>query len=292
MVKIAIQGHPTRGKEVIQILESLGGINSFNLLGTRNGSYYFIEDNNLIINRFDAFNHKLYTLEEFEKEFPFKIGDKVRHISSIGTIRKYCYIDNKPGYEVESMELGIIANIPAEILKPYKEMQKEINITLSLDKAKEWYNKGGELKEIALQAYSEEELNKLELPKTWEEFCDNYPIKKEEYFITNCSNIISVSTVKENRNSILDRNNCPSEKSAEAHLALIQLEQLRDCYRQGDIPDFNNCNEKYCIIKQRDNINIIITCYNNYFLSFTKKEVAQKFLANFKPLIKIAEDYI
>ena len=32
-MKIAIQGHPTRGKEVIQLLESLGGVNSLEQTG-------------------------------------------------------------------------------------------------------------------------------------------------------------------------------------------------------------------------------------------------------------------
>ena len=40
------------------------------------------------------------------------------------------------------------------------------------DKAKEWYKKGGELKEIALQAFTEKEL--YSLPKSWKEFCDKY----------------------------------------------------------------------------------------------------------------------
>lgn len=291
MVKIAIQGHPTRGKEVIQILESLGGINSFNLLGTRNGSYYFIEDNNLIINRFDAFNHKLYTLEEFEKEFPFKIGDKViTNDDCIGVIEKFIP-NNVSSYYIKINKTDCGYWCTASSLRLYKEME-ERNITLTLDKAKEWYKKGGELKEVALQAYSEEELNKVELPKTWKKFCNNYPIEHKEFYITSRSDISESTASDKDRDIYMDKNNCPSRKSAEAHLALIQLEQLRDCYRQGDIPDFNNCNEKYCIIKQKDNINIIISYYNSYFLSFTKKEVAQKFLANFKPLIKIAEDYI
>lgn len=45
------------------------------------------------------------------------------------------------------------------------------NITLTLDKAKEWYKQGGELKEVALQAYTEEELTNDELPKTCGDFC-------------------------------------------------------------------------------------------------------------------------
>lgn len=35
---------------------------------------------------------------------------------------------------------------------------KTKNVQLTLDKAREWYSKGGELKEVALQAFTEEEL--------------------------------------------------------------------------------------------------------------------------------------
>lgn len=47
-------------------------------------------------------------------------------------------------------------------------------IKLSLEKAKEFYNKGGEFRDLALSAYSKEELTTIELPKTWEEFYNNY----------------------------------------------------------------------------------------------------------------------
>ena len=39
-MKITIKGHPTRGKEVIQILESLGGKNTSNHKGKDNYAYY------------------------------------------------------------------------------------------------------------------------------------------------------------------------------------------------------------------------------------------------------------
>lgn len=39
-----------------------------------------------------------------------------------------------------------------------KAREKRV-IELGIEKAKEWYNKGGELKEVALQAYTEKELN-------------------------------------------------------------------------------------------------------------------------------------
>ena len=56
-------------------------------------------------------------------------------------------------------------------------------ITLTPEKAKEFYNKGGEFRDLALSAYTEEELTKVELPKTWEEFCSNYKVQNGEYYI-------------------------------------------------------------------------------------------------------------
>ena len=297
--KIAIQGDPTRGKEIIQILESLGGKNPHDFRGDCIQGYYSISNNIIIYfhNTKRVENTKLYTLEEFEKEFPFKVGDKVRHISSTCIIKEYGFMNNKPVYVVKSTELGILATIPVELLKPYKEME-ERNITLTLDKAKEWYKKGGELREIALQAFTEEELintekelTKVDLPKTFEEFCNNCPIKIGEYYIDSCS-FINKYESNESRNVEIDKNVCPSKQSAEAHLALIQLEQLRDCYRQGDIPDFTKETNKYCIVKINKRIDIVESFYTSFFLSFTKKEIAEEFFTNFKPLIKIVEDYI
>lgn len=292
MNKIAIQGHPTRGKEIIQILESLGGKNINSYTGT-SSLWYYINSYGNIVNGYQTVlistGFKIYTLEEFEKEFPFKIGDKVKYITSIAIIKEYCYINNEPAYKVESIELGIIVTIVAKLLEPYKEMEIR-HITLTLDKAKEWFKKDGDLKEVALQAYSEEELTKSELPKTWEEFCENYPVKGGECWIgAQCF----INICKTDLNKRECRNWIPSKQSAEAHLALIQLEQLRDCYRQGDIPDFNDDNiKKYCIVKIKNDIYVKTTYNTSSFLTFTKKEIAEEFLNNFKSLIKIAENYI
>ena len=45
---------------------------------------------------------------------------------------------------------------------------EERNIKLSLEKAREFYSKGGELKDLALSAFTEEEKLTPTLPKTWE----------------------------------------------------------------------------------------------------------------------------
>jgi len=149
-------------------------------------------------------------------------------------------------------------------LKPYKEMKEERNITLTLDKAKEWYKKGGELKEVALQAYSENELNPL--PKSWEEYYRKY---ETCCFSTRYTNI-------------------PLKYDA-----LIKLEQLRDCWRQGWEPNWLEGNvQKYVIQKWRDKISIETTYVTHSFLSFPTYEMAKEFLECFRDLIEKAGDLI
>ena len=60
--------------------------------------------------------------------------------------------------------------------------------------AKEWY-KGDNptLKELALKAFTKEELVRQELPKTWDEFCEKYYIKEKEAFINSASDIVSLN---------------------------------------------------------------------------------------------------
>ena len=60
---------------------------------------------------------------------------------------------------------------------------------------------------------------KPKLPKTWEEFCKTY---KSTYVL-------------------------PSKYAAKQHLALMQLHQLRDCYRQGWTPNLAEESKKYYI---------------------------------------------
>lgn len=163
-------------------------------------------------------------------------------------------------------------------------------IKLTLEKAKEFYKKGGELKDLALLAFTEEELTKVELPKTWEEFCSQFKIHGEYYIYID-------SSIKENsddyRNSIFDRNMLPSKKAAEAHLALMQLHQLRDCYRQGWKPNWLDDDNKYCIVyNSAYNYSISINKSTRVFLSFQSREIAQLFLDTFRNLIKEAGDLI
>lgn len=79
MAKLAIQGHATRGNEVIALLEMLGGKNIHNYDGTFNECYAI--DNNKICTIYTSVakidDYVIITLEDFARKYPYKIGDKV-----------------------------------------------------------------------------------------------------------------------------------------------------------------------------------------------------------------------
>lgn len=130
-----------------------------------------------------------------------------------------------------------------------------------------------------------------ELPKTWKEFCDTFNVPDGEYYIDNTSEIEVHSG--RYRDYDQDKNLLSSEEAARAHLALIQLHRLRDCYRQGWKPDWNNAREtKHCIVYSKNTIQTCVYSTLRYFLAFQSHEIAMEFLENFRDLIEQAEDLI
>ena len=76
--KLAIKGHAIRGKEVIEILEMLGGYNTVNWFGDDIDAMYFISTDRHIDNSTIKYSYtEVFTLEEFLEKFPYKVGDKV-----------------------------------------------------------------------------------------------------------------------------------------------------------------------------------------------------------------------
>ena len=131
---------------------------------------------------------------------------------------------------------------------------------------------------------------KPQFPKTWEEFCKQNMIKKSEYYLNPSSCILELRDDK--REVFSDRNVLPTRQAAEAHLALMQLHQLRDCYREGWEPNWNNDCNKYIIVKNRDKYVVFGGNWTNQFLSFQDRERAEEFLTNFRDLIEQAGDLI
>lgn len=135
-----------------------------------------------------------------------------------------------------------------------------------------------------------------QLPKTWEEFCKLCNIRQGEAYIDEFSHV-KIYDVLCNR-AITDCNVLPSVASAKQHLALMQLHQLRDCYRQGWEPNCGENTAKYCIVghisttNKKKMLKIEIFYNINTFLSFQKEVIAQEFLNNFRDLIEQAGDLL
>lgn len=126
-------------------------------------------------------------------------------------------------------------------------------------------------------------------PKSWEEFCKNYPIKLGEVKIDGASNIYEFekSTI---RFPYKDRNVYVSKQEAEAFLALMQLRQLRKAW----IGDWEPSSNGFLGVIFYD---IYKKCINTNYgvigapgpLSFPTKEIAEEFLECFRDLCETAK---
>ena len=132
MANLAILGHKTRGKEVIEILEMLGGKNTEWYEGFDFEECYIIEEG-YITQAYDWNNYMTFTLEEFLEMFPYKVGDKVTH--NMGILMKIVqmYWDtecNVVRYDIQSPvdnNYKLKAMLP-EHLQLYKEETMEEKI--------------------------------------------------------------------------------------------------------------------------------------------------------------------
>lgn len=142
--------------------------------------------------------------------------------------------------------------------------------------------------------YNEEtqrvEMVRIELPKTWEEYCKQNPIVDWEYFINERSEIDEIR--KREKNPETDKITIQTKDMAEAFIALMQLVQLRDCYRQGWTPNWSQPYKRYCIYCEYNRVFPFDNTFNSRVLSFQSKEIRDEFLKNFKDLIEQAKELI
>lgn len=131
-------------------------------------------------------------------------------------------------------------------------------------------------------------------PRSWEEFCENYPLTGEEYFIDTYSNIkntVYKADVNVNRNIKYGRNWINSKEEAEAFLALMQLRQLRKAW-VGDWEQPNSHSIVY-VIKYDLDTNKVRLASGNFWgsctLSFPILEMAKEFLNCFRDLCETAK---
>lgn len=192
--KLAIKGHPTRGKEVIELLEMLGGKNAEGFIGTDLDELYTIEGN-YIIQAYDWNNCACFTLEEFLEKYPYKVGDKV-------IVNNCSYLQLIIGMKWEgtikylvSDDSNIMWWFTAEELKDFNTI-KGIESTGFMQLGKTCavcFNKENYESEVELQLGDYEieirdgktyaVLKKSKYPTTYAESCDVLKIPNDERYI-------------------------------------------------------------------------------------------------------------
>ena len=130
-------------------------------------------------------------------------------------------------------------------------------------------------------------------PRSWAEFCENYPLKND-CFIRNNSTIESAKAlgiVGDCRHVIEGVNWITSKEEAEAFLALMQLRQLRKAW----IGDWEQPSSRTFIAAIAYNINdkeVVVEAGNywsNMILSFPTRAMATDFLECFIDLLEKAK---
>lgn len=142
MANLAIQGHPTRGSEVIEILGILGGSNAFGHIGNNPRAIYHIDENykNFIIcsETKKVCDCIIFTLEEFLEKFPYKVGDKVTLDKFPCTIKGMSWDCDDVIYYVQGVDFSKGVYSKDKDLQPYKEETMENKSNL-LHQLKEYF---------------------------------------------------------------------------------------------------------------------------------------------------------
>lgn len=135
-------------------------------------------------------------------------------------------------------------------------------------------------KKIELSNETVRKIKKIMLPKSWEEL-----VSVEGYCVDDNS-VVNVTDLVQAKS--WNSNIFPTEELAWASVAVAQLAQLREVYRDGWEPDWTTDQKKYCIFFEEGFIVTRTLNYLNQFLSFQTQEIRNQFLYNFKDLIEEA----
>ena len=143
---------------------------------------------------------------------------------------------------------------------------------------------------VAVVTFKEKE---RKLPKSWEEFCEKYPIKDGECVINSSCIVAELNPSKElnfmglmkAKRHVSTLGILPDRATAEAVLALCQLIQLRNCYNGDWVPKIGY-DDMYTIDFTIGEICKGVQKCIPEVLMFKTSELCDEFLRNFRDLIE------
>lgn len=298
MAQLAIKGHPTRGAEVIALLEMLGGKNTTNLHGECDNMIYIINSSYYgeIITQHRTDGYVVFSLEEFLERFPYKVGDKViiKVKNQEAIIDKVVWCCDTITYWLK-YDGCLEGNWRAKNLQPYKEetMEEKIQayeitgefraneVAIEFDPSKfEMIERNGKYFVVKKQP---------QYPKTYKECCEVLRIPKNEHYID-----IDAPLVPSDYNRLVS--------------AFTKLLICRDAYWKiaGEEmglgkpwqPDYHEKSYeqgspiKYVIYYTGTHITKEQKCTPSYILAFPTEEMRNAFFDNFKELIEECKELL
>jgi hypothetical protein len=267
--KLAIKGHPTRGKEVIETLEMLGGKYEDVYKGTDANWVYIINEEGFIDWDYPCDKYKVFTLEQFIEKFPYKVGDKVNYVKyndecpSVYTIQRLRWNGVTIEYLLDSSGFSALT----KDLQPYKEEIMEETIKIDIPKGYEFA--GVDNQQVVFEKIG------CQYPKTYEECCKILDWNHRDY----------------------DRVGYNSELLCKLQVLLL----CRDAYWKiageqiGLGKPWNQDYDDRCFIIANNNGNIHTYEYhgsNNVILAFPTAEMRDAFYENFKELITSCKELL
>ena len=292
--KLAILGHPTRGKEVIELLEMLGGDNRWKASGNIEKVYYTISNGSIIYGPQLEKGTVVFTLEGFLEKYPFKVGDKVVYtkfgdncddypvtIESMkwtGTTVEYTFNDcvtclakdlkmwNSNDNHTKPSKMK---NVLTELLEHIKNTSKE-ELEKEFNDLEEWSNVGPTVEEF--MTFCESVNRKPKYPKTYKECCKVLGYDDRETYCV-----------------------CHTAANERLFESMYLLKICRDAYWKiagNEIglnkpwePDWTSGKPFYCISVSGNIIGKGRWYTDNKILAFPTEEMRDAFYGNFKDLI-------
>lgn len=288
MAKLAIKGHATRGREIIELFAMMGGKNEYHYKGNEPCDGFTIEPDGSICRIMYDFGGEFvfFTLEEFLEKYPFKLGDSVKNdFESYGKVCTMKWMNDEILYRLDFGH-SISGWYGADQLSPTEEKETMKTITIDDFKAntKEWLI--DKLHDMIISDVVKtigdihDELHKPRYPKTYEECCvvldlpmqnvlvyDNIGCNAHDYYY-DLRSIINI---------------------------FVSLKMCRDAYwkiAEDWKPDWNNISDKHCIYVVGKEIWLKECQTRQCTLAFPTAEMRDAFYDNFRNLIEQCKELL
>jgi hypothetical protein len=288
--KLAIIGHPTRGNEVIKLLEMVGGKNCYNLSGlfTDYGCYFIGEPHTDGICGVEyIFSNEdicLFTLEEFFEKYPFKVGDKVVYTKFGDNCDEYPVTIESMKWTGTTIEYTFNDCVTC-LAKDLKMWTGELDVVMSsiylnsCDYADEVELYLGDYEIEVRDGKTYAVLKKPKYPTTYKECCEVIGISRHD---------VEIDLPHPYQQKMFN---------------LFKLRICRDAYWKiaGEEmgldkpwePDWNHINRKYyCIYNSKNNIVKNVIYSENKILAFPTEEMRDTFHTNFKKDIEQCKEFL